>query len=183
VSDKQREEKALTITVSGRAARGDASDEASADRERTDHLLAGLQDAVRRDGADPAILREIDAERGRLKTRVGSERTLSTPRQQQSRRRFLKRTVEMVSKTLEGGWVTVSRHGGRWFVRVEGGLDGAAISLEEQGKEINQAVAAIYEALDHLGVVSVAISSDDLDARSSRGPGIRQPRSRPRPAP
>jgi hypothetical protein len=70
VSDKQREKQALrTIVVSGRAALRQASTDESADqvRQRTDHLLAGLADAVRRDGADPEVLTDIDAERRRLK--------------------------------------------------------------------------------------------------------------------
>jgi hypothetical protein len=69
VSDKERERKALrTIAVSGRAAQRHATTSESQDRlrERTDELLAGLEDEVRRDGADPDVLDDIDDERRRL---------------------------------------------------------------------------------------------------------------------
>jgi hypothetical protein len=69
VSDTEREKKALrTIVVSGRAAQRDATTGASRDRvkDRTDQLLAGLEDEVRRDGADPEVLEDIDEERRRL---------------------------------------------------------------------------------------------------------------------
>ena len=69
VSDKEREKKALrTIAVSGHAAQRHAATDGSQDRvkERTDELLAGLEDEVRRDGADPEVLEDIDKERRRL---------------------------------------------------------------------------------------------------------------------
>ena len=69
MSDKEREKKALrTIAVSGRAAQRHAASGESQDRvkERTDELLAGLEDEVRRDGADPDVLDDISEERRRL---------------------------------------------------------------------------------------------------------------------
>ena len=70
MSDTEREKKALrTIAVSGRAAQRDAPTSESQDRvkDRTDALLAGLEDEVRRDGADPEVLEDITEERRRLK--------------------------------------------------------------------------------------------------------------------
>ena len=69
MSDTEREKKALrTIAVSGRAAQRDAPTGESQDRvkNRTDELLAGLEDEVRRDGADPEVLEDINEERRRL---------------------------------------------------------------------------------------------------------------------
>jgi hypothetical protein len=69
MSDKERERKALrTIAVSGRAAQRDAAIGESQNRvkDRTDELLAGLEDEVRRDGADPEVLEDIHEERRRL---------------------------------------------------------------------------------------------------------------------
>jgi hypothetical protein len=69
VSDTGREKKALrTIAVSGRAAQRDATTDESQDRvkRRTDELLAGLEDEVRRDGAEPKVLEDIHEERRRL---------------------------------------------------------------------------------------------------------------------
>jgi len=68
VSDTEREKKALrTIAVSGRAAQRDAPTGESQDRvkNRTDELLAVLEDEVRRDVADSEVQKDINEERRR----------------------------------------------------------------------------------------------------------------------
>lgn len=69
MSDKDREAKALrTIVVSGRAALAKAETDEDRERiqDRVHELLADLEAAVIRDGADPEMLEAIERKRRQL---------------------------------------------------------------------------------------------------------------------
>ena len=69
MSDRKNEHRSLhAITVSGRAALAQARTEEDRQRlrDRVHDLLAALEDQVIRDGADPALLQEIEHERAKV---------------------------------------------------------------------------------------------------------------------